>query len=240
MRVRSPFSLALVTLTACVCYAEGRADLHKEDVRAIQRVLKARDSSLDWFQVLAKKPIDSTRSVMLVEAAPTELRPGASQPSPIVSRTQIALLVASGPRNEVRLILDSLPPRDISATPRLDQPTERSVNLHFYSDYGIYLGSIKYFYDLAGQQPQASFATEFRLSLLRRRCMEHFALPPRSERPARCQRAGVKRDAMITIQPSAGAFPCPISRSSIFPAALRGECLRRANSAAHQQWRVSC
>ena len=204
MRLRFPFSLALVALTAWACYAEGQADLQKEDVRAIQLALKTRDSSLDWFQVLAKKPIDSGDSVMLVEAAPTELRPGASQPSPIVSRMQIALLVAAGARNQVRLMLDSLPLRDLSATPKLDQPTGRSVNLHFYSDYGIYLGSIKYFYDLAGQQPPA----KIRYGILALTSSEkvHGTLRYTASfgTANQVQEGWSERHAMITIQPGAG------------------------------------
>lgn len=204
MRVRFPFFLCLVALTACACYGEGQADLHKEDVRAIERVLKARDSSLDWFQVLAKKPIDSTLSVMLVEAAPTELRPGASQPSPVVSRTQIALLVASGPRNEVRLMLDSLPLRDVSATPQVDQPTGRSVNLHFYSDYGIYLGSIKYFYDLAGQQPPAKIRYGILALTSSTKVRGTLRYTASFGTASQVQEGWRERHAMITIQPGAG------------------------------------
>ncbi len=205
MRLRLPFHLALVALTACACYAEGHADLQKEDVRAIERALKARDSSLDWFQVLEKKPIDSADSVMLVEAAPTESRPGASQSSPIVSRTQIALLVAAGARNQVRLILDSLPLRDISATPKLDQPTERSVNLHFYSDYGIYLGSIKYFYDLAGQQPPAKIRYGILALTSATKVYGTLRYTASFGTASQVQEGWSARHAMITIQPGAGA-----------------------------------
>lgn len=207
MQLRLPFHLALVALAACASYAEGQANLQKEDARAIQRVLKARDTTLDWFQVVAKKPIDSADSVMLVEAAPTELRPGASQPSPVVSRTQIALLVASGARNQVRLMLDSLPLRDLSATPQLDQPTERSVNLHFYSDYGIYLGSIKYFYDLAGRQPQAKI--RYGILALTSSTKVHGTLRYTASfgTASQVQEGWSARHAMITIQPGAGESP---------------------------------
>lgn len=194
-----------MAFAACACYAEGQADLQKEDVRAIERVLKTRDSSLDWFQVLAKKPIDSADSVMLVEAAPTELRPGASQPSPVVSRTQIALLVAAGTRNQVRLMLDSLPLRDVSATPELEQPTGRSVNLHFYSDYGIYLGSIKYFYDLAGQQPPAKIRYGILALTSSKKVRGTLRYTASFGTASQVQEGWRARHAIISIQPGAGA-----------------------------------
>jgi hypothetical protein len=81
--------LFCLSLALYACYAADQLDLQKEDVQAIQHVLKKQDSSLDWFRVLAKKPVDTTHSVMVVEAAPTELRPSASKRSPIGSQMQI-------------------------------------------------------------------------------------------------------------------------------------------------------
>ncbi len=102
-------------------------------------------------------------------------------------------------------MLDSLPLRDISATPKLDQPTERFVNLHFYSDYGIYLGSIKYFYDLAGQRPPAKL--RYGVLAFTSATKVHGTLRYTASfgTASQVQEGWRERHAMITIQPGAGA-----------------------------------
>jgi hypothetical protein len=144
--------LFCLPLALYACYAD-QLDPQKEDLQAIQRVLRKQDSSLDWFRIRAKKPVGTTHSVMVVEAAPTELRPSASKRSPVGSKLQIGVFVVSGTDNQVRLILDSYPLRDMVADPTLGEPTEHSAYLHFYSDYGMYHGSIKYIYDLSSGKP---------------------------------------------------------------------------------------
>jgi hypothetical protein len=134
-------------LAAYRCNADEQLQLQKEDVRAIQRVLRKTDSSLDWFHIIAKKRVDNAYSVMVIRAAPSELRSG-SRRSPVGSLMRIGVFVVSGTENEVRLVLDTYPLPNVFADPALDQPTEHSVCLHLYSDYGMYHGSIKYIYDL--------------------------------------------------------------------------------------------
>jgi hypothetical protein len=124
-----------------------------EDLRSVQAVLKKQDPSLDWFHVLARKVVDAEHSVMVVEAAPTELRPGAPSRIPVGPRMQIGVFVVSGRTNRVSLVLDTYPLSSMVADPKLDEPGPHSVCLHFYSDYGMYRGSIKYIYDLASRQP---------------------------------------------------------------------------------------
>jgi hypothetical protein len=228
-----------MALASCACYA-AEDNLQKEDVQAIQRVLRERDSSVDWFRVLAKKPADATHFIMLVEAAPTELRPPASERSPIIARMQVALLVVSGPRNQVQLILDSLPLRDFPATPMLDQPTASSANLDFHSDYGFYLGSIKYFYDVSGNKPPAKIRygiLAFTSSAKDKGTLRYTASFGTA---AQVQEGWHPRHAIITIQPGVGASlpqfkivdaPAPIEDVYTEPTAIRvgGESVLIAN-----------
>jgi hypothetical protein len=145
--------LLFLQLGTAPSYATGQPDLQKENLQAIQRVLRKGDAALDWFHALAKRPVDATHAVMVVEAAPTELRSGALKRSPVWSRMIIGVFVVSGTDNRVRLVLDKfLGVWDLM--PVLDQPMERSACLHLYSDYGFYQGSIKYFFDLQGRAPR--------------------------------------------------------------------------------------
>jgi hypothetical protein len=144
--------LLFLQLATVPCYATEQADLQKENLQAIQRVLRKGDAALDWFHALAKRPVDTTHAVMVVEAAPTELRPGAHKRSPESSRMIIGVFVVSGTDNRVQLVLDTYP-RNVGTMPVLDQTTDRSACLHLYSEYGFYHGSIKYFFDLPGRTP---------------------------------------------------------------------------------------
>jgi hypothetical protein len=132
--------------------ATEQPDLQKENLQDIQRVLRKKDAALDWFHVLAKRPVDTTHAVVVVEVAPTELWPGALKRSPARSRMINGVFVVSGTNNRVRLVLDTSP-RDVDMMPVLDQTTQRSACLHFYSDYEFYRGSIKYFFDLSRRTP---------------------------------------------------------------------------------------
>jgi hypothetical protein len=148
--------LALLICLVLACresLAGGQPDLQNEDLRAVKDLLSKKDPSLDWFHVLAKKPVDEKYSVMVVEAAPSEFRPGAPRPSPVGQLVKIGVFVVYGKANQVRLVLDTYPRRSLIADPKLDQPGAHAAYLHFYSDYGMYRGSIKYLYDLSGREP---------------------------------------------------------------------------------------
>ena len=69
----------ILCLLFVACYAADAPDPKNDNLQAIRRVMRERDASLNWFQLRGKKPVDSTYSVMLVEAAPTELRPRAGK-----------------------------------------------------------------------------------------------------------------------------------------------------------------
>jgi hypothetical protein len=145
--------LLCLAIAPCACCAGQPPDLQKEDLRAVQDALKKRDASLDWFHVVAKQVVDAAYSLMVVEAAPTELRPGTPQRVPVYGLRQIGIFVVSGVANQVRLVLDTYPLRSTGAYPTLEQPTAHVAYAHFYSDYGYYEGSIKYIYDLSSQRP---------------------------------------------------------------------------------------
>jgi hypothetical protein len=126
--------------------------LQAEDLQAIQTLLKNGNNALNWLRVLAKKPIDADDSVMVVEAAPSELRPGAES-SPLGGQIQVGVFVVGGETNQVRLVLDKFPLAGLEGIPSLEWPTTEAAYLHFFSDYGLYRGSIKYVYDLSSGKP---------------------------------------------------------------------------------------
>jgi hypothetical protein len=184
--------LLCLPLAFYACYA---AD---EDLQAIQRVLRKRDSSLDWFHVLAKKPVNATHSVMVVEAAPV------SKGSPVWPEMQIGVFVVSGTDNRVRVILDTYPLRDVIATPALDEPTEHAAYLHFYSDYGMYHGSIKYIYDLSSGTPVQKIRYGILALTSSRRENGKLHYMASFGRAGQVQEGWSERHAIITIEPGNG------------------------------------
>ena len=133
--------------------ADTVPDLQKEDLGAIQNVMKKQDPSMDWFAALAKKPLDQKYSVMVVEAAPSELKPGARYRSSVIAKLQVGVFIVAGAANQVQLVLDTFHQQDLGSNPVIEHWNEHTVYLHFYEDYGFYRGSIKYVYDLASRQP---------------------------------------------------------------------------------------
>ena len=196
-------------LAAYACYAADQLDLQKEDVHAIQLVLKERDASLDWVEVVAKKGVvGTTDSIMVVDAAPTELWAGTSKRTPVLQKTQIWVFVVSGTGNQVRLILDFYPLRDLVGNPTLEEPAEHSAYLHFHKSYGMYDGSVKYIYDLSSKTPvqKIRYGILALTSVAREKTKENTKLRYlASFRPIAGVPVGWKeRDAIITITPAAG------------------------------------
>src|ERR1019366_3059973 len=149
-----PFRLVVFVL---LCGIASAADLEKEDLSSVQQAFKKTDASLDWFWAASKKAIDPANSVMIVQAAPRALQNvGPKREArllPVPQKTQAGVFLVSGPGNRVRLVLDVFPLRDEAGNPTLGETGNNSVNVHFYSDYGMYAGSIKYIYDLANEKP---------------------------------------------------------------------------------------
>jgi hypothetical protein len=194
-------SLLCLAIVSCACYAGQPPDLQKEDLHSIQDALRKADASLDWFSVVAKKAVDAVYSVMVVEASPTELRPGIAQRVPVPGRglTQIGIFVVSGRANQVRLVLDTYPLSSTAVCPTLEWATAHAAYLHFYSDYGYYHGSIKYIYDLSSQRPPL----KIRYGIL--------ALTSSERRNGKLRYSasfgGSERHATIVIEPRAGGAP---------------------------------
>ena len=137
------WSLLCLAIVSCAGQAP---DLQKEDLHSIQDALRKADASLNWFHVAAKKAmVDAAYSVMVVEAAPSEPRK--------LGVTQIGIFVVSGKTNQVRLVLDRYPLSGTAGYPTLEQPAAHVAYVHFYEDYGLYYGSVKYIYDLASAKP---------------------------------------------------------------------------------------
>ena len=137
--------MSLLCLATVSCAAQP-PDLQNEDLHSVQDALRKADASLNWFHVSAKKAmVDAAYSVMVVEAAPSEPRK--------LGVTQIGIFVVSGRTNQVRLVLDRYPLSGTAGYPTLERATTHVAYVHFYEDYGLYYGSVKYFYDLASPRP---------------------------------------------------------------------------------------
>ena len=180
--------LSLLCLAIVSCAAQP-PDLRNEDLHSIQDALRKADASLNWFHVAAKKAmVDAAYSVMVVEAAPSEPRK--------LGVTQIGIFVVSAKTNQVRLVLDRYPLSGTAGFPTLERATAHVAYVHFYEDYGLYYGSIKYIYDLASARPPL----KIRYGIL--------ALTSSERRNGKLRYAasfgGAERHATIVIEPRAG------------------------------------
>jgi hypothetical protein len=110
--------------------------------------------------------------------------------------TQIGIFVVSGKTNQVRLALDRYPLSGTAGYPTLERATAHVTYAHFYEDYGLYYGSIKYIYDLASARPPL----KIRYGIL--------ALTSSERRNGKLRYAasfgGSERHATIVIEPRAG------------------------------------
>jgi hypothetical protein len=180
--------LSLLCLAIVSCAAQP-PDLRNEDLHSIQDALRKADASLNWFHVAAKKAmVDAAYSVMVVEAAPSEPRK--------LGVTQIGIFVVSAKTNQVRLVLDRYPLSGTAGFPTLERATAHVAYVHFYEDYGLYYGSVKYIYDLASPRPPL----KIRYGIV--------ALTSSERRNAKLRYSasfgGSERHATIVIEPRAG------------------------------------
>src|SRR5580704_7974639 len=84
-------------------------NLPAQDVSAAQALLKSSDSALDWFQVLDEKRIDAGDSVLLLEAARNELKPGDTKRTPVPGSIEVGVFVIHDSDKKIRLVLDRFP-----------------------------------------------------------------------------------------------------------------------------------
>ena len=178
--------LPLLCLAIVSCSAQAP---QPDDLHSVQDALRKADASLNWFHVIAKKAmVDAAYSVMVVEAAPTEPRK--------LGVTQIGIFVVSGKTNQVRLLLDRYPLSGTAGYPALERATTHVAYVHFYEDYGLYYGSVKYIYDLASPSPPL----KIRYGIL--------ALTSSERRNGKLRYSasfgGSERHATIVIEPRAG------------------------------------
>lgn len=144
----------LLPLVALLLLAQGesvwdrRERLASEDLAQVKAELRKQDPTLEYFQALDKRPIDSVYSMLLVNAAPLERNPQRTRSMPDFRRGQIGLFVVTGARNQIYMVLDRYPSDVNHPWPLMEPPSANTVYLHAFTDYGIYLGSTKYLYDL--------------------------------------------------------------------------------------------
>ena len=122
----------------------GFGGLVAEDLTSIEQIFRKADPALDSVRVVARQQMNQTYSALLVQAASTKLPE---------LHVWMGLFIVSGATNQVKLVLDTSRESDLIRHSKLDSPAGNSVCAHFYSDYGLYNGSIKYFYDLASAKP---------------------------------------------------------------------------------------
>ncbi|MEN6601895.1 MAG: hypothetical protein ABFD86_05715 [Bryobacteraceae bacterium] len=144
----------LLPLVALLLFAQGESSWDRrerftgDDLTQAKAELRRQDPTLEYFQALDKRPIDSVYSLLLVNAAPLVRNSQGTRPTPDFRRGQIGLFVVTGPRNQVYMVLDRYPSDTKHPWPSMEPPTSNAVYLHAFTDYGIYLGSTKYLYDL--------------------------------------------------------------------------------------------
>ena len=140
--MRRAFRLSL-SLAAFCCLAAGPP---ADDLRDIETVMRKWDPSLATFRIEGRKGVKAREEVLLVSASAK-----AAPRSPL--RPVAGVLLVSVPNNRVRLVIDIYRPKTSEPFPTLAAASAHTAYLDFYSDYGLYFGSIKYFFDDAHRTP---------------------------------------------------------------------------------------
>ncbi len=135
--MRRAFRLPLA-LAAFWCLVAGPP---ADDLRNVETVMRKWDASLTTFRIEGRKNLSDTESILLI---------GASRKSP--GQPAAGLFLVSGRDNRVRLVIDIFRPKTSEPFPTLVAASTHTVYLDKYSDYGLYFGSIKYFFDAASRQ----------------------------------------------------------------------------------------
>ena len=108
-------------------------DLRNEDLRSVEAAFRAGNAPVERVIAKEKKPIEGEESALLV-----------------ASGRRFGVFIVSGPANRVRAVIDIFDETESTGLPQLDTPARDSVVLHFFGDYGMYRGSMKYFFDASG------------------------------------------------------------------------------------------
>ena len=140
--MRRAFRLSLALAAFC-CLAAGTP---ADDLGSIETVMRKQDPSLATFRIEGRKAVKAWEAVLLVSASAK-----AAPRSPL--RPVAGVLLVSIPDNRVRLVIDIYRPKTSEPFPTLVAASAHAAYLDFYSDYGLYFGSIKYFFDDAHRTP---------------------------------------------------------------------------------------
>jgi hypothetical protein len=140
--------LALLLLAPEETTWDRQARFVNEDLTYVKAEFQKRDPTLEYFQALDKRPIDSVYSVLLVRAAPLERNTQRPRPTPDFKRGETGVFIVVGRQNRIYMVIDRYPASIGQPYPRMEPPTANVAYLHTHDDYGYYSGSRKYLYDL--------------------------------------------------------------------------------------------
>jgi hypothetical protein len=127
-----------------------RERLQKEDIRAAAEWLRRNDPFADHFTVLDKRRAAGDYSLLVLRADP-DLAIRKQAPEEVLRGAgTVGIFLVHGATNQIHMVLDlkplhALPP----AAPEIAHAGERDAVLDLWGDYNMYLGSIKYVYDIA-------------------------------------------------------------------------------------------
>jgi len=128
---------------------QRRDRLQDADLRSAAFWLRKEDPRYERFTATDKLPVDSTYSVLLVDASPDWRKLPEAPSEDILTIGHFGVFVVYGKTNQVYMVLDLIPKRDFAGGgPELEEATADTVLVRFGADYGLYMGSLKYVYDL--------------------------------------------------------------------------------------------
>ncbi|MBC7926608.1 MAG: hypothetical protein H7039_13210 [Bryobacteraceae bacterium] len=121
-----------------------REQLQHENLLSVRSWFLRKNGKLARFSVEDKRLINGAYSMMVVRADEPP------QPQPQPQEGWFGVFVVYGKTNQVYLALDvSVAPG--CCMPELENPVEGATYVHWFADYGLYRGTYKYTYDLAGR-----------------------------------------------------------------------------------------
>jgi hypothetical protein len=194
--------VALLLLAQGESYWTRRELLRREDLTAVKAEFQKRDPTLEYFEILDKRPIDGTYAVLIVQAAPMERSPKWPKPTMDHRRGERGVFVVTGHQNRIHMVLDRYAARAHDPLPSLEPPTVNVAYLDAYAYYGRYVGSTKYIYDLHTRRKATKI--EYLQMALRASAWGgkrlYYAAARRTARPQQYQ-------ALVTVEPRLGAVP---------------------------------
>ncbi|HXG33288.1 MAG TPA: hypothetical protein VNJ11_07980 [Bryobacteraceae bacterium] len=123
--------------------------LQKEDIRAAAEWLRRNDPFADRFRVEDKRHAAGDYSLLALSGYPDPAIRKQAPEEALRGAGSLGVFLVYGPTNQVYMVLDlrplhALPP----GAPRIAYAGEQDAVVDLWGDYNMYLGSIKYVYDL--------------------------------------------------------------------------------------------